>query len=153
MRLAGDLQESAGGSGGPPGAPVVLSPQRAIGVPQPSRVREPRRTSTIRLASVTISSLRLFSRLEGLSANALLEPGGKIVALQPFPTGLTSIRIPLYSRVVIISLVTVFARQPPKVLEPGRRKLSVARHVLDFAVPCFTHDFELVDLSLLAQRA
>jgi hypothetical protein len=56
----------------------------------------------IRLASATISSLRLFSRLEGLSSNARFEPGGKTDALQPFPTGLTSIRNPLYSMVVII---------------------------------------------------
>ena len=56
----------------------------------------------IRLASATISSVRPFSRLEGLSASARFEPGGKIDALQPFPTGLTSIRNPLYSMVVII---------------------------------------------------
>ena len=48
----------------------------------------------IRLASATISSEWLFSRLEGLSANARVDPGAKIIALQPFPTGLTSIRIP-----------------------------------------------------------
>jgi hypothetical protein len=55
----------------------------------------------IRLASATISSERLFSRLEGLSANARVDPGAKIIALQPFPTGLTSIRCPLYSTTVI----------------------------------------------------
>jgi hypothetical protein len=49
----------------------------------------------IRLASAMISSERLFSRLEGLSANAWVEPGAKITALQPFPTELTSIRCPL----------------------------------------------------------
>jgi hypothetical protein len=56
----------------------------------------------IRLASATISSVRLFSRLEGLSPSARFEPAGKTDALQPFPTGLTSIRNPLYSMVVII---------------------------------------------------
>ena len=56
----------------------------------------------IRLASATISSVRLFSRLEGLSASARFEPSAKIDALRPFPTGLTSIRNPLYSMVVII---------------------------------------------------
>jgi len=60
-----------------------------------------RRTSMMRLASATISSERLFSRSEGLSAIARVEPGAKIAALQPFPTGLTSIRNPLYSIVVI----------------------------------------------------
>ena len=51
----------------------------------------------IRLASATISSARLFSKLEGLSGNGRLEPGGKIDALQPLPTLLMSIRYPLYS--------------------------------------------------------
>src|SRR5271169_2483391 len=37
--------------------------------------RGPTRASTIRLASAKISSLLLFSRLEGLSANARIEPG------------------------------------------------------------------------------
>ena len=46
------------------------------------------RASINRLASATISSVRLFSRLEGLSANARVDPGAKITALQPFPTGL-----------------------------------------------------------------
>jgi hypothetical protein len=78
--------------------------------------REPRRTSIVRLASARISSLRLFSRLEGLSANARFECGGKMVALQPFPTELTSIRNPLYSTVVIILLVTVFACRSQKSL-------------------------------------
>jgi hypothetical protein len=55
-----------------------------------------RRASIIRLASATVSSVRLFSRLEGLSANARVEPGEKIDALQPFPTELSSIRYPLY---------------------------------------------------------
>jgi hypothetical protein len=63
--------------------------------------RGPSRASIIRFASVTISSVRLFSRLEGLSANARVDPGAKIAALQPFPTELTSIRYPLYSITVI----------------------------------------------------
>jgi len=63
--------------------------------------RGPSRASMIRLASATISSVRLFSRLEGLSANGRVDPGAKIAALQPFPTGLTSIRCPLYSIAVI----------------------------------------------------
>jgi hypothetical protein len=42
-----------------------------------------------------------FSRFEGLSVNARVDPGAKIAALQPFPTGLTSIRYPLYSITVI----------------------------------------------------
>jgi hypothetical protein len=54
-----------------------------------------RRASIIRLASATISSVRLFSRLDGLSSNARVEPGEKIDARQPFPTWLTSIRYPL----------------------------------------------------------
>src|SRR5215510_13294048 len=58
----------------------------------------------MRLASATISSERLFSRLEGLSAIARVEPGAKIAALQPFPTGLTSMRCPLYSIAVIAYL-------------------------------------------------
>ena len=61
----------------------------------------------IRLASATISSVRLFSRLEGLSANGRVEPGAKIAALQPFPTGLTSIRYPLYSIVVMTCAVSL----------------------------------------------
>ncbi len=63
--------------------------------------RGPSRASIIRLASAAISSVRLFSRLEGLSANGRVDPGAKIAALQPFPTGLTSIRCPLYSIAVI----------------------------------------------------
>ena len=58
----------------------------------------------IRLASATISSERLFSRLVGLSANARFDPGAKIDALQPFPTKLTSIRNPLYSTAVIVAI-------------------------------------------------
>ena len=59
----------------------------------------------MRLASATISSLQLFSKLKGLSANARFEPGSKIDALQPFPTDVTSIRNPLYSSVVIVCFV------------------------------------------------
>jgi hypothetical protein len=46
----------------------------------------------IRLASATISSALLFSKLEGLSGKGRLEPGGKVDALQPLPTRLISIR-------------------------------------------------------------
>ena len=59
----------------------------------------------MRLASATISSLRLFSKLKGLSANARFEPGSKIDARQHFPTDVTSIRNPLYSRVVVVCFV------------------------------------------------
>jgi hypothetical protein len=55
----------------------------------------------MRLASATTSSERLFCRLEGLSAIARVEPGAKIAAFQPFPTGLTSMRCPLYLMAVI----------------------------------------------------
>src|SRR3974390_2441133 len=70
--------------------------------------RGPTRASIIRLASATISSVRLFSRLERLSANARVDPGAKITALQPFPTGLTSIRCPLYSTTVIACPIPTF---------------------------------------------
>ena len=63
--------------------------------------RGPNRASITRLASATISSVLLFSRLEGLSANARVDPSAKIAALQPLPTRLTSIRYPLYSMTVI----------------------------------------------------
>jgi len=63
--------------------------------------RGPSRVSIIRFASATISSERLFSRLEGLSASARVDPGAKIEARQPFPTELTSTRYPLYSTTVI----------------------------------------------------
>jgi hypothetical protein len=56
-----------------------------------------RRSSMIRLASATISSARLFSKLEGLSGKGRFEAGEKIDALQPLPTRLISIRYPLYS--------------------------------------------------------
>ena len=56
-----------------------------------------RRASMIRLASATISSSRLFSKLEGLSGKGRFEPGEKIDALQPLPTRPISIRYPLYS--------------------------------------------------------
>ena len=56
--------------------------------------RGPIRASIIRLASATISSERLFSRLEGLSASAWVDLGAKIAALQPFPTGLPLSDIP-----------------------------------------------------------
>jgi hypothetical protein len=69
--------------------------------------RGPNRASIIRLASATISSVRLFSRLDGLSANARVDPGAKIAALQPFPTGLTSIRYPLYSIAVIACAISI----------------------------------------------
>jgi len=74
----------------------------------------------IRLASATISSLRLFSKLKGLSANARFEPGSKIDALQPFPTDVTSIRNPLYSRVVIVFRMIATARGVVPVVLRGR---------------------------------
>jgi hypothetical protein len=46
----------------------------------------------ILFASAIISSLRLFSRLAGLSGQAEVEPGEKIDARQPFPTGPTARR-------------------------------------------------------------
>ena len=49
----------------------------------------------MRLASPTISSVLLFSRLTGLFGHGVFEPGEKIDARQPLPTGLTSIRYPL----------------------------------------------------------
>src|SRR4029077_7398148 len=70
--------------------------------------RGPSRALIIRFASAIISSVRLFSRFEGLSANARVDPDAKIAALQPFPTGLTSIRYPLYSITVFI-----FIRRAP----------------------------------------
>jgi hypothetical protein len=57
--------------------------------------REPRRTSIMRLASATISSVLLFSRLTGLFGHGVVEPGEKIDALHPFPTEQTSILYPL----------------------------------------------------------
>lgn len=51
----------------------------------------------IRLASATISSALLFSKLEGLSGKGRFEFGEKIEALQPLPSRLTSIWYPLYS--------------------------------------------------------
>src|SRR5215472_11359235 len=64
--------------------------------------RGPRRTSIMRLASATISSVLLFSRLTGLFGHGVVEPGEKIDALHPFPTGQTSIPHPLYSIIVIV---------------------------------------------------
>jgi hypothetical protein len=69
--------------------------------------RGPNRASIIRLACAIISSVRLFSRLEGLSANARVDPGAKIAALQPLPTELTSIRYPLYSMAVIACAISL----------------------------------------------
>src|SRR6516164_1178689 len=63
--------------------------------------RGPRRTSIMRLASATISSVLLFSRLTGLFGHGVVERGEKIDALHPFPTGQTSILYPLYSITVI----------------------------------------------------
>ena len=76
-----------------------------------------------RLASATISSERLFSKLEGLSAIARVEPGAKIAALQPFPTGLTSMRCPLYSIAVIAHRGSVHFRSAPR-LKHGARNLE-----------------------------
>ena len=73
--------------------------------------RRPNRASIIRLASATISSVRLFSRLEGLSAIGRVDPGAKIEALQPFPTELTSIRYPLYSMAVISRVMSTATHQ------------------------------------------
>jgi hypothetical protein len=64
--------------------------------------RGPTSASITRFASITVSSLGLFSRLAGLSANGWFTPGGKIFALKPFPKGLTTMRKPLYSRTVIL---------------------------------------------------
>jgi hypothetical protein len=64
--------------------------------------RGPRRTSITRLAAATISSVLLFSRLIGLFGHGEVEPGEKIDALHPFPTGQTSILYPLYSIIVIV---------------------------------------------------
>ena len=79
--------------------------------------RRPSRASIIRLASATISSVRLFSRLEGLSANGRVDPGAKIAALQPFPTGLTCIRYPLYSITVIACAIFNAATHQPRYYE------------------------------------
>jgi len=49
----------------------------------------------MRLASATISSMLLFSRLAGLFGHGEVELGEKIDALHPFPTGQTSILYPL----------------------------------------------------------
>jgi hypothetical protein len=46
----------------------------------------------VHLAAATISSALLFSRFTGLFGHGAVEPGEKIVALQPFPTRLISIR-------------------------------------------------------------
>ena len=51
--------------------------------------------------------------MDGLSANARVEAGEKIDALQPFPAELTSIRYPLYSIVVIFFDVGFGARYRP----------------------------------------
>src|ERR1700722_7489282 len=84
--------------------------------------RGPNRASIIRLASATISSVRLFSRLDGLSANARVDPGAKIAALQPFPTGLTSIRYPLYSIAVIAYLGSLHFNSKRAHASAGRHK-------------------------------
>ena len=64
----------------------------------------------MRLASATISSVLLFSRLTGLFGHGVVEPGEKIDALQPFPTGQTSILYPLYS----ITVIRALNRSAPK---------------------------------------
>src|SRR5262249_20150722 len=79
------------------------SKEAAIRLPRPHTNIGPRvyqfcalsRASIIFFASATIASLGLFSSVAGLSGSADDEPGGKIIALQPFPTGLTSRRYPL----------------------------------------------------------
>ena len=65
------------------------------------------RASITRLASATICSMLLFSRLTGLFGHGLIEPGEKIDALQPFPTGQTSILYP-YSH--LLSLFALHKR-------------------------------------------
>src|SRR5215472_13040204 len=81
----------------------------------------------IRLASATISSVRLFSRLEGLSANGRVDPGAKITALQPFPTGLISTRYPLYSITVIAWAISIrHGHSPNHWLLRAQRTLLVA---------------------------
>ena len=93
--------------------------------------RGPSRASIIRLASATISSVRLFSRLEGLSANGRVDPGAKIEALQPFPTELTSIRYPLYSMTVIACTMSIRPGHSPN-CDAGRfrmpRRIVHQRH-------------------------
>jgi hypothetical protein len=56
--------------------------------------RGPNRASIIRLASATFPLCDLFSRLEGLSANARVDPGAKIAALNPFLRSLALPDIP-----------------------------------------------------------
>jgi hypothetical protein len=70
--------------------------------------RGPRRSSIMRLASATISSVLLFSRLTGLFGHGEVEPGEKMDALHPFPKGRTSIRYPLYSMTVMLFARRVF---------------------------------------------
>src|SRR6516165_8792580 len=73
-----------------------LTPKRRWILAQANyRSRGPRRSSIIRLALATISSMLLFSRLTGLFGHGEVEPGEKIDALHPFPTGPTSILYPL----------------------------------------------------------
>src|SRR6516162_4413913 len=93
--------------------------------------RGPNRASIIRLASATISSVRLFSRLEGLPANGRVDPGAKIEALQPFPTELSSVRYPLDSMTVIACTMSI-RRCPSPNCDAGRfrmpRRIVHQRH-------------------------
>ena len=70
----------------------------------------------MRLASATISSERLFSKLEGLSAIARVEPGAKIAALQPFLCDVPYIRSrSLHTVVSAFAHATSFEAWRPKI--------------------------------------
>jgi hypothetical protein len=76
--------------------PLIRTPRRRTNIgPIVHQFCALSRASTIFFASATIASSELFSSVAGLSGSADDEPGGKIIALQPFPTRLTSRRYPL----------------------------------------------------------
>jgi hypothetical protein len=64
----------------------------------------------MRLASATISSALLFSRLNGLFGHGEVEPSERIDALHPFPTGQTSI-LP-YSQLLSFFASIALTRRP-----------------------------------------
>src|SRR5262245_3903604 len=91
----------------------------------------------MRLASATISSERLFSRLEGLSAIARVEPGAKMAALQPFPTWLTSMRCPLYSIAVTAYLGSLHfnLKRAARLRRAAQMKASGEARIFAISVP------------------
>src|SRR5437588_4213714 len=87
-------------------------------------------------ARATTSSLEAFSSTAGLSGNGDITPGAKMEALHPLPSGLVSMRYPLYSKASTIvdgPFIGVLGR-----VEDGRGRMGHAATLLWLRIHNYT---------------